>query len=1365
MKRAYKGLIAAALSIVLVMSLVVTSWAGGAAVANAVMSDIVQRVLKYTFTPTTVNDGEDEIVEAMNYINSVWRTAGNCTGTVEVTYQTMSDLVVDLNMNGVPCQIAMWRGSGATGYVIKGTGKTPVCGGVIKVDITGKYFTNTVGAAFLAKSKSEITTPDTSTTTPTTPTINFDDTNIVNAVEGVFDQLTWVIRCQFEQMQDTLLNGRILLNINDLVSKNVIPFLEDILVADTATSSTLQALYQSFENKFSDLDTMFGTDTSMQVHSGDLLTWDNMSRGFISATADGTTNTVRLTPAKTLDGYNIGWSDDGYFTITPVSGVFPEKLNVGSGIVTMPKISSDEVVTVPNPDLNEHVPSGYTQYSRYTPYSTTPLDLGIAPQTNMEFRCAISAQDTATSPTIPQYFFGVDGLYMAISQDQKAVEVCSGSTVYRRSLDFSKYGYSAYVVWRFGESWRETLSAAPISTGTFPATTKTLYLGQANGLKNTVWIQQPSGGSKASVNYAFSRYGRIDILDTTLPEEQGNLMYQFVPCKRDSDGVAGMYRVSYTNGAYSSGTFIPCGCEDTSSCADYHLSDQIPLTKETTVKTAVDVVRLYRDSGNFWHAVGADGSDLSFDATSAVALLKAFPVYEYNSVDAITSLPDGNYTMTWSGTAQTVTINYQAYSKFFAYIANQITYNRNWLDERLDHLSVGTPAEPTDLTPVLEGINSVTTAQAEMMNSLSAFLTSFNSKFSDLDSDFGSDGLLDIQNGGVLAWDNASKGFTEATAVGGSVSDLRFAPLGVLEGGNVGWDEEGRFTVTAADGGYLLDSFTVGGETISMPDSALYDTVTSVIPVDTRVPDEYTQYAGFTTKRIVTSVPLGVIPARGVCFSGLFTVSANTFNAFNGSIMSLGASGHSFFRVNLTKQLGKTDQFSITALDEGIDLSCGNSQFGVENSISLCIGKSVTINSVFHTLSGQPEDSDTKFCIGGVSSSTLPRVYWRNVSVSADGVDYTYIPCEDASGTLGVYRVSSSGGGEFIAAQIGQNSDFSLSEADLLPKTVEQRIAKPGNIVRMYREAADEWYAVGADGVVYAFDAAVSAKLEQAFPVYQYTSLDALTSLPDGNYRVSWSGDASAISIKYQTYSKFFVYLSNQLTYNRNWLDKRLGQLSFSAGDVTVSPTDLTDVVGRMDTIIDLLQNTSGDAACEHTYEQDMTTDATCTLPGLMVSTCTQCGDSYSEIVDPLGHDWKCTDHVAAVTDPETGEETAAAYDIYTCSRCGDTYNDYSGEGAPEDHSNTSISRLIVELFSRLGKLVGSLVAFVVNAFDKALTSVDNIISKFNSYTEQITGFGGTYPAWLGGLWGILPADLQVALTFAVVCMAVALVGKKLVFS
>lgn len=879
MKKFYKGIVAAVLLVALISSTVVTSYAAGIdVVVDVIMGGVVDKVIDYTFKPTTVNEGEDEIVAAMNYLNSVWRTPGNCTGTVDVTYRTMSDLVADLNMNGIPCQIGMWRGSGATGYVIRGTGKAPVCGGVAKVDITGKYLTNTVGAAFLAKSKSEITTPDTSTTTPTTPTITFDDTNIVNAVEGVFDQLTWVIRCQFEQMQDTLLNGRILLNINNLISKNVIPFLEDILVADTATSSTLQALYHSFESKFSDLDTIFGTDTSMEVHNGDLLTWDNLSRGFTSAEADGTATTICLTPTRTLSGYNVGWTSDGNFSITPVGGgYFPDTLDVGTGTVTMPVIQTTETTTVANPKLNQYVPEGYTQYER----CSGAIDLGITPQSGMMLDTGLALTST-TSLSRLQYFFGADGLSMAISEDKQSLVVTSGSSTYNWAHDFStNKTLLVHLYWTFGSSWRLGSMSSGASLTGFPSNPKTLYLA---GVNTTSSYTRPS-----------SNWHDIQFKDAS-----GNLLYHFVPVKRDSDGTAGLYRVEYNAGVYSGGTFLT---------AKYvNVYDEIPATVETTVTKSGNITRIYRDTSNTWRAVDSEGTVHGFTAASAQVLWDAFPIYDYNSLSDLTSLPDGTYRFTWEGTAQTVTINYQAYSKWFAYIANQIAYNRNWLDKRLD-------------------------------------------------------------------------------------------------------------------------------------------------------------------------------------------------------------------------------------------------------------------------------------------------------------------------------------------------------------------------------------------------------------------------------------------------------------------------QLSFSTGDITMSPTDLTDVTVRMDTIIDLLQATSGDTACEHTYEQDMTTEATCALPGLMVSTCSKCGDSYSEIVDPLGHDWQCTDHVAAETDPETGEETAAAYDIYTCSRCGDTYNDYSGDGAPEDYGKSSISQLIVELFSRLGKLVGSLLGFVVNVFDKALTSVDDLISRFNSYTEQITGFGGAYPAWLGGVWGILPADLQVALTFAVVCMAVALVGKKLVFS
>lgn len=187
----------------------------------------------------------------------------------------------------------------------------------------------------------------------------------------------------------------------------------------------------------------------------------------------------------------------------------------------------------------------------------------------------------------------------------------------------------------------------------------------------------------------------------------------------------------------------------------------------------------------------------------------------------------------------------------------------------------------------------------------------------------------------------------------------------------------------------------------------------------------------------------------------------------------------------------------------------------------------------------------------------------------------------------------------------------------------------------------------------------------------------------------------------------------------QTWLDEKL---------------DLTPVLERLDAILAELQSTSGSATCEHTYKQHMEQEATCILPGLMISTCSKCGDSSSEIVDPLGHDWQCTSHVEAVTDPDTGEETSSAYDIYTCSRCGDTYEDHAGTGAPdEDYSNTTISQLVVKVFSKLGTFAGKLLGSVVHLFDKAVNAVDDLASKFNDYVEQIKGFGENYPIWLSG--------------------------------
>lgn len=279
---------------------------------------------------------------------------------------------------------------------------------------------------------------------------------------------------------------------------------------------------------------------------------------------------------------------------------------------------------------------------------------------------------------------------------------------------------------------------------------------------------------------------------------------------------------------------------------------------------------------------------------------------------------------------------------------------------------------------------------------------------------------------------------------------------------------------------------------------------------------------------------------------------------------------------------------------------------------------------------------------------------------------------------------------------------------------------------------------------------------------FQWTSSDYepskrvyLTPPESGTYYIYGTSDA-AIPVVYA--SRFTGFLQSQTD--------RVVNAVGSIPAPTDYTTQLTAVTGRMDDILAQLQSTSGSATCEHTYSQHMEQEATCILPGLMISTCSKCGDSSSEIVDPLGHDWQCTSHVDAVTDPDTGEETSSAYDIYTCSRCGDTYEDHTGTGAPdEDYSNTTISQLVVKVFSKLGTFAGKLLGSVVHLFDKAVNAVDDLASKFNDYVEQIKGFGENYPIWLSGFWGIIPAELQVALTFAVICMALGVVDKKLFFS
>lgn len=211
--------------------------------------------------------------------------------------------------------------------------------------------------------------------------------------------------------------------------------------------------------------------------------------------------------------------------------------------------------------------------------------------------------------------------------------------------------------------------------------------------------------------------------------------------------------------------------------------------------------------------------------------------------------------------------------------------------------------------------------------------------------------------------------------------------------------------------------------------------------------------------------------------------------------------------------------------------------------------------------------------------------------------------------------------------------------------------------------------------------------------------------------------------------------------------------------------SDLTPVVMRLDTIIENLNATVGVAGCNHTYRDELDQEATCILPGLMNHTCSQCGSCYSEIIPSLGHNWE---HKGWQPDSMARDEPS--HHLFECTRCGEIFQDFESGGDPDAvpdapaKESDSITSIIARLFEKLGNFAGQLLSGIITLLDKLLTGFDQVVTNFNEKAEQIATVGGDYPQWLSGVWGIIPADLQLVLTFCVIVTCVTLIGKKIFF-
>lgn len=83
-------------------------------------------------------------------------------------------------------------------------------------------------------------------------------------------------------------------------------------------------------------------------------------------------------------------------------------------------------------------------------------------------------------------------------------------------------------------------------------------------------------------------------------------------------------------------------------------------------------------------------------------------------------------------------------------------------------------------------------------------------------------------------------------------------------------------------------------------------------------------------------------------------------------------------------------------------------------------------------------------------------------------------------------------------------------------------------------------------------------------------------------------------------------------------------------------------------------------AVCEHLYEVEVVSEPSCVQPGSVIYTCENCGDTFSDIENPHGHDWFEDGYVEDVTD-EAGDIIEPGYELLVCTVCGSKSRDYGG--------------------------------------------------------------------------------------------------------
>lgn len=213
------------------------------------------------------------------------------------------------------------------------------------------------------------------------------------------------------------------------------------------------------------------------------------------------------------------------------------------------------------------------------------------------------------------------------------------------------------------------------------------------------------------------------------------------------------------------------------------------------------------------------------------------------------------------------------------------------------------------------------------------------------------------------------------------------------------------------------------------------------------------------------------------------------------------------------------------------------------------------------------------------------------------------------------------------------------------------------------------------------------ASASLAFPVFEIIPSEAISvTAPDSTYSpsgragsvTSYYGDVnshnytdSSTSIVNESNTTYYNPVTNTTSTIQDWTydySDRSYNLTMENGDtVTVTYGDENVTINEGDTIYNIYyvlpSSQIQEPVHEHTWVETSKTEY-CTLPGEVIYTCSECGQTMTEETQVLGHTWKIIREVHTHYD-EDGNQDQEGYILYECERCGEQYKASSGGTPP----------------------------------------------------------------------------------------------------